>query len=96
MIRVVEKVKLIRSLQEIFKNLSGNLKIEIPSCELILVSPICSHSLVTKYMFICGILSKNNCVAFGNAFPKTELSPVREENSLLTHHNQLSLPNKSC
>jgi hypothetical protein len=32
-----------RSLQEISKNLSGNLKIEIPSCKLILVSPICSH-----------------------------------------------------
>jgi hypothetical protein len=43
MIRVVEKVKLMRSLQEISKNLAGNLKIEIPSCELILVSPICSH-----------------------------------------------------
>jgi hypothetical protein len=34
-----------RSLQEIFKSLSGNLKIEIPSCELILMSPICSHAL---------------------------------------------------
>ncbi len=39
MIRVVEKVNLMRSLQEISKNLSGNLKIKIPSCELILVSP---------------------------------------------------------
>ncbi len=85
-----------RSLQEISKNLSGNIKIEIPSCELILVSPICSHSYVMKYLFICGILSKNNCVAFCNAFLKTESSPAREENTLLTHHNQLSLSNKSC
>jgi hypothetical protein len=36
-------VKVVRSLQEIPKNLSGNLKIEIPSCEQILVSPICSQ-----------------------------------------------------
>ncbi len=71
-------------------------KIEIPSCELILVSPICSHSLVTKYSFIWGIPSKNNCVAFCNAFPKNESSSAREENTILTHHNQLSLPNKSC
>jgi hypothetical protein len=44
MIRLVEKVKLMRSLQEISKNLTGNKKIEIPSCELILVSPMCSQS----------------------------------------------------
>jgi hypothetical protein len=44
MVRVVEKVKLMRSLQEISKKLSGNIKIEIPSCELILVSPICSQA----------------------------------------------------
>jgi hypothetical protein len=47
-----------------------------------------------KYLVICGILLKNNCDAFCNAFPKTELSPAREENTLLTHHNQLSLSNK--
>ncbi len=96
MIEVVEKQKLTRSLQEISKNLLVNSKIEIPSCKLILVSPICSHSLVMKYLFICGILSNNNCVAFCNECPKTELSPAREENTLLTHHNQLSLSNKSC
>jgi hypothetical protein len=45
MIKVVEKVKLMRSLQEIAKNLSGNLKIEIPSCEQILVSPMLTVSL---------------------------------------------------
>jgi hypothetical protein len=95
MIRVVEIVKVVRSPQEISNNLSGNLIIEIPSCEKILVSPICPHSLMTKYLVICGILSKNNYVAFCNAFPKTELSPAREDNTLLTHHNQLSLPNKS-
>jgi hypothetical protein len=39
---------------------------------------------------------KNNCVAFCNAFPKTDLSPAREENTFLTHYNQLSLLNKSC
>ncbi len=39
---------------------------------------------------------KNNCVAFCNAFPKTELSPAREENTLHTHHNPPSLQNKSC
>ncbi len=49
-----------------------------------------------QYLVICGILSKDNCVAFCNAFPKTESSPVREENTLPTHHNQLSLWNKSC
>jgi hypothetical protein len=50
---------------------------------------ISSHSLMTKYLVICGILLKNNCVAFCNASPKkknTELSPAREENTLLTHH----------
>jgi hypothetical protein len=56
MIRVVEIAKVTRSLQDISKNLSGNLKIEISSCEQILVSPICSHSFVTKYLVICGIL----------------------------------------
>jgi hypothetical protein len=42
-IRVVEIMKVVISLQEISKNLSENLKIEISSCEQILVSPICSH-----------------------------------------------------
>ncbi len=51
---------------------------------------------MTQYLVICGILSKNNCVAFCNPFPKTESSPAREENTLPTHHNQLSLWNKSC
>jgi hypothetical protein len=46
MIRVVDIVKVVRSLQEISKNLSGNLKIEIPSREQILVSPICSHTVM--------------------------------------------------
>jgi hypothetical protein len=43
MIKVVEIVKVLRSLQEISKNLSGNLPTEIPSCEQILMSPICSQ-----------------------------------------------------
>ncbi len=51
---------------------------------------------MTQYLVTCRILSKNNCVAFCNAFPKTELSPAREENTLPTHHDQLSLWNKSC
>jgi hypothetical protein len=34
--------------------------------------------------------AKNNFDAFCNAFPKTEASPAREENTLLTHHIQLS------
>ncbi len=50
---------------------------------------------MTQYLVICGILSKNNCVAFCNVFPKTELSPAREENTLLTHHNQLSVGGES-
>jgi hypothetical protein len=49
---------------------------------------------MTKYLVICGILLKNNCIACCNAFPKIESSPAREENTLLTHHNQLSLANK--
>jgi hypothetical protein len=93
MIRVVEIVKVVKSLQEISETLSGSLKIEIPSCEQILVSPICSHFLVSKYLVIYGFLSKNNCVASCNAFPKTELSLAREENTLLTYNNQLSFPN---
>ncbi len=44
-----------------------------------------------QYLVICGILSKNYCVAFCNAFKKTESSPEREENTLHTHHNPLSL-----
>ncbi len=49
-----------------------------------------------QYFVICGILVENNCFAFCNAFKKTELSPAREENTLHTHHNPLSLQNKSC
>jgi hypothetical protein len=45
MIRVVDKVNNVRSLKEISKNLLGNLKIEIPSCEQILVSPMLTVSL---------------------------------------------------
>jgi hypothetical protein len=66
MIRVVEIVIVVSCLQEISKNLSVNLKMEICSCEQILVSPICSHSLVMQYLVICRILSKNNRVAFCN------------------------------
>ncbi len=56
-------------------------------------APISSHSLMTKYLVNCGILLKNNCFAFCNTFPKSKLSPAREENTHLTHHDQLSLTN---
>ncbi len=49
-----------------------------------------------QYSVICGRLMWNNCFAFCNAFKKTKSSPAREENTLYTHHNPLSLQNKSC
>ncbi len=44
-----------------------------------------------QYLVITGILTENNCFAYCNAFSKTELSPSREENTLHSHHNPLSL-----
>jgi hypothetical protein len=60
---------------------------------------IFSHSLMTKYLVICGSLLKNNCFAFCNASPKKyeselSLAKAREEIALLAHHNQLSLTDK--
>ncbi len=46
---------------------------------------------MTQYFVICGILVENNCFAFFNAFLKSESSPAREENTLHSHHNPLSL-----
>ncbi len=47
---------------------------------------------MTKYLVICGILSKNNCVVFCNAFPKTELSPPVNKSTCCD--NKLSLTNE--
>jgi hypothetical protein len=76
MLRVVNKVankaKVVRSLQEISKNLSGNLKMKIPSCEQIQVSPISSHNypgrhwqgypLMSDYC-VSGIQSKEDLIS---------------------------------
>jgi hypothetical protein len=101
---VVNSVKIVRSLQEISKNLSGNLNIQnsilwanTESQHRDIPVGISSHSLATKYLVICRILLKSNWVAFYNVSPKkkkSELNPAREENTLLTDHNQLSLTNK--
>ncbi len=44
-----------------------------------------------QYFVMCVILVENSCFAFCNAFSKTESSPAREENTLHSHHNPLSL-----
>ncbi len=95
MIRIVNKKKKWDLWKRSPKTFRGIEKIKIPSCKQILGSPICSHSLLTKYLVICRILLENDCVEFCNASLNTELSPAREENTLLTHHNQLSLPKKN-
>ncbi len=46
---------------------------------------------MTQYFVIFVILVENNGFAFCNAFSKTESSPAREENTLHSHHNPLSL-----
>jgi hypothetical protein len=47
---------------------------------------------MTEYLVINGILSKYTCFAFCNAFSKSDLSPAKEESTLLTP--QPTLPHK--
>jgi hypothetical protein len=61
----------VRSLEEISKNLLGDLKIEFPFKVTNTMSPlrdihewIFSHSLMMQYFVICGSLVGNICFAF--------------------------------